>query len=57
MIGDEALSAGVGGYAAGLAGERRGTKMSELGAVACMRWAPCVFASGQEQGRLLSTGP
>jgi hypothetical protein len=35
----------------------RGTKVSELRAVACMRWATCVSACGWEPGRLLSTGP
>ena len=35
----------------------RGTKVSELRVVACMRWAPCVLAYGWEPGRLLSSGP
>lgn len=41
---------------ADLAGKRWGTKVSELGAVACMRWAPCVSTSGWEPGHLFSTG-
>ena len=35
----------------------RGTKVSELRAMACMRRAPCVPACGWEPGRLLSSGP